>query len=77
MCNCVPPMLIFPHKNCPEILLIETPPGTIAQGSETASGWMYNELFLVWMNHFLNHTRPSKADPVHLILENHTSHYSI
>ena len=38
MGNSVPPMLIFPRKKCPEILLKGAPPGTIAHGSETASG---------------------------------------
>ncbi|XP_065574282.1 uncharacterized protein LOC136036157 [Artemia franciscana] len=76
MGNSVPPMLIFPRKKCPEILLKGAPPGTIAHGSETASGWMCNELFLVWMNHFISQARPSKANPVLLILDNHISRYS-
>ena len=45
--NSVPPMLNFPRKKCPDILLKGAPPGTIAHGSEMASGWMCNELFLV------------------------------
>ena len=37
---------------------------------------MCNELFLVWMNHFISQARPSKANPVLLILDNHISRYS-
>ncbi|XP_065570683.1 uncharacterized protein LOC136033720 [Artemia franciscana] len=72
----VPPMLIFPHKKCPEILLKGAPPNAIAQGSEAASGCMCNELFLVWMSHFISQARPNKANPVLLILDNDISRYS-
>ena len=64
MDNSVSPMLLFPRKKCPEILLKGVTPGTIAHGSETALDWMCNELFLVWMNHFISHARPRKANPV-------------
>lgn len=74
--NTVPPMMIFPRKTCPDILLKGAPPGTIGFGNEKASGWMTTELFVIWLNHFISHVKPTKSKPVLLILDNHITRYS-
>nr|XP_047140603.1 uncharacterized protein LOC105851035 [Hydra vulgaris] len=38
---------------------------------------MVESTFMEWFNHFINSVRPSKANPVLLILDNHESHMSI
>lgn len=68
----VPPMLVFPRKRMKDNLLDGAPPGSI--GGCHISGWIQSELFTKWMNHFINHTKPSKEDPVVLILDGHSSH---
>lgn len=38
------------------------------------SGYMTVDLFNVWFDHFLKHTRPSEDSPVLLIIDGHSSH---
>jgi hypothetical protein len=41
------------------------------------SGFINTELFLEWLKHFTKFVKPSKEDPVPLILDNHISHCSL
>ncbi|KAJ2945164.1 hypothetical protein O0L34_g9227 [Tuta absoluta] len=41
------------------------------------SSFINSELFLQWLTHFKDHTKPTKEKPVLLLLDNHTSHTSI
>ncbi|CAH2095633.1 unnamed protein product [Euphydryas editha] len=41
------------------------------------SSFINADLFIDWLNHFSNHTKPSESDPILLVLENHLSHCSI
>lgn len=68
----VPPMLVFPRKRMKDSLLDGAPPGSI--GCCHISGWIQADLFTKWMSHFINHTKPSKEDPVVLVLDGHSSH---
>lgn len=53
-------------------LLDGTPPGTI--GGCHPSGWIQPELFTKWLKHFVSIAKPSKEDPVLLVLDGHYSH---
>lgn len=68
----VPPMLVFPRKRMKAELLNGAPPGTIATCHP--SGWIQTDLFTQWLQHFISFTKPSKEDPVVLILDGHYSH---
>jgi hypothetical protein len=39
--------------------------------------FMNSELFPEWLQHFLQHVRPTKNDPVLLILADHVSHCTL
>lgn len=73
--NSVPPFLIFPRKKFKNIMLANAPPGCV--GAVHPSGWMTNENFLLFVQHFVQFTRCSKEKPILLILDNHESHLSI
>jgi hypothetical protein len=49
-----------------------TPPGTDFVWHH--SGWMPTEIFSQWFDHFLKYAKPSKEDPVLLILDGHATH---
>ena len=51
------------------------PPGCI--GGANSSGWVNEDLFLAYLNHFICHTRCSKENKVFLILDNHEAHISL
>lgn len=57
------------------ILLRGSPAGTIGYTSE--NGWTSNELFVQWLEHFTKFAKPSKDDPVILILDGHGSHKTL
>lgn len=69
----VPPTFIFGRKRMKPELLDGSPPGSIAMLSD--SSFINSELFLVWLSHFKDHTKPTKNNPV--ILDNHSSHITI
>nr|XP_023018356.1 uncharacterized protein LOC111507298 [Leptinotarsa decemlineata] len=68
----VPPMIIFPRKNCNEQLKKGAPPGSLFKFHP--SGWIQMDLFTVWFDHFLSYVRPSEINPVLLILDGHNSY---
>lgn len=71
----VPPMLIFKRKRMVDILLRGSPPGSVGACSE--NGWITNELFVKWLDHFIKHVKPSLNNRVLLILDGHSSHKSL
>lgn len=68
----VPPFIIFPRKNMKIELMNGTPPG--CQYACHISGWIQQDIFVQWLRHFINYTKPSSEDPVVLILDGHYSH---
>ena len=67
------PILIYPRMLFREELIDTAPAGTI--GKANKSGWINQDLFHEWFDHFLNETQPKHRDePVLLILDGHTSH---
>ncbi|XP_046689171.1 MFS-type transporter clz9-like [Homalodisca vitripennis] len=68
----IPPYIIFPRLRMKAELTDGAPPGTAFTCHP--SGWMQTELFVQWYNHFLVHAKPTKDDPVLLILDGHSTH---
>lgn len=52
----VPPMFIFPRVRMRPEFLDRGPVGAIGKGSK--SGWICEDLFMQWFEHFLNHVQP-------------------
>jgi len=48
-----------------------TPPGSIHACHP--SGWIQSEIFSQWFLHFIKHTKPTKEDPIILVLDRHYS----
>ncbi|GBO10207.1 hypothetical protein AVEN_194735-1 [Araneus ventricosus] len=71
----VPPALILPRKGKNPFLYKDAPNGTLPLISET--GYMDSYLFIDWLKQFGKHAKPSAEDPVLLIADNHTSHFSL
>lgn len=71
----VPPMLIFPRVNFKEFMLTGAPEGSI--GGANPSGWSNESMFVKFLQHFIKYTKPTKEQPVILILDNHESHISV
>lgn len=68
----VPPLIIFPRKKMNILLMKGAPIGAIARCQP--SGWIQADTFLDWFKHFIEHTKPSKENPILLILDGHYSH---
>ena len=71
----VPPMMIFPALRLKAEFGRGGPEGTAYACSE--SGWMTEELFYAWLQHFTSSVGVSKSNPVLLVLDNHSSHISL
>ncbi|KAB0805686.1 hypothetical protein PPYR_02656 [Photinus pyralis] len=73
--NSIPPMFLFPRKNYRDYFVGNGPQGCI--GAANPSGWMTENEFYVFLQHFAKHSRASKEKPVLLLLDNHESHLSL
>lgn len=73
--NSVPPIFIFPRLRYKDHFIRDGPVGCIGAGN--ASGWMQEDEFLIYLNHFQKHTNASIESKVLLLLDNHQSHISI
>lgn len=71
----IPPFLVFPRKRMRPELLNGLPPGAVGYASD--SGWMNTELFVLFLQHLSKHAKPSKEDPILLLVDNHLSHTSL
>lgn len=71
----IPPMFIFARLRMTPQLSKNGPPDSIYECSK--SGWMTEELFVVWLKHFCRFSNPSKENPVLLIADNHSTHISL
>ena len=71
----IPPFFVFPRKNFKQYFLNGAPTGS--NGASHPSGWMTSDNFLLFLEHFQHHTRPSIDQPVLVILDNHESHLSL
>ncbi|XP_033180906.1 tigger transposable element-derived protein 6-like [Mastacembelus armatus] len=73
--NAIPPFFVFPRKRYKEYFVQNGPTGSA--GSGNASGWMQEEDFLLFLNHFAKHTKVSPEKKVLLLMDNHSSHLSV
>lgn len=71
----VPPMFIYKRQRMAPHLMNGAPAGSIGDCSE--SGWVNEDLFFKWLQHFQKFTSSSVENPVLLIADNHSSHISI
>lgn len=71
----VPPALISPRKR----MKIEFLNGTLLEtlGMLSDSGYINLDLFMEWLDHFKQQTKPSLDSLVLLILDNHSSHVNL
>lgn len=73
--NVIPPAFVFPRKRYKDHFLNDGPPGSVGCGN--GSGWMQEEDFLIFLNHFVKQTKVSPDKKVLLLLDNHSSHLSV
>jgi len=72
----VPPFIIFPRVRMKVGLLDNAPPGTVGRAAK--SGWINEELFADWFDHFIATVQPkSRPAPVLLLLDGHSSHKNL
>lgn len=71
----IPPFFIYKRKRMNPQLLHGSNPNMV--GAVSDSGWINESLFVDWLHHFITYAKPSKKDPVLLILDNHESHISL
>lgn len=50
-------------------------PGSV--GVANGIGWVDSATFLLYLDHFIKHAKPSKEDPLLVILDGHSSHKSL
>ena len=73
--NTIPPMFVFPRLKYKDLFIRDGPPESIGAGN--SSGWMTATEFLIYMDHFIKHVKPTPSEPVLLLLDNHSSHTNI
>lgn len=71
----VPPFIIYPRKRMRPEFLTGGPPGCVGYAQDT--GYMTSEVFLLYLQHFVKHTKPTTEKPILLLLDNHASHVSL
>lgn len=69
------PFFVFPRKRYKQYFIQSGPTGRA--GSGNASGWMQEEDFRLFLDHFAKHTKVSPEKKVLLLLDNHCSHLSV
>lgn len=70
-----PPMFMYPLQRLKASLSAGGPPEAIYECSK--SGWINEELFFKWLQHFAQHSGAHKDNPTLLVLDNHSSHQSL
>ena len=70
--NYVPPIILFKRKRMPPQLSEGAPLGLLVTCND--SGWMDTEVFISWLEHFINHVKPSQERKVLIVLDGHQSH---
>ncbi|KAI8440679.1 hypothetical protein MSG28_009033 [Choristoneura fumiferana] len=73
--NVIPPFFVFPRVRYHDHFLRDGPVGST--GTANPSGWMQDEGFLQFLNHFKKYANCSKSHPILLVLDNHSSHIHI
>ena len=71
----IPPFFVFKRKRMNNQLLRGGNADMLATVSD--SGWINENLFVDWLNHFISFAKPTKDEPMLLVLDNHESHISL
>lgn len=71
----VPPMFIFGRGRMKYELTKNGPTNAVYRVSK--NGWINEDLFFEWIEHFARHTKCSIMDKVLLIIDNHSSHCTL
>ena len=71
----VPPLMIWPRKRLPDVLMRGAPPGAI--GAVSNNGWTDGNLFVTWLQHFIKVANTSKENRTILIVDGHNSHKTL
>ncbi|KAJ8932986.1 hypothetical protein NQ318_011201 [Aromia moschata] len=71
----IPPMFIFKRMRMKDGLEKNGPAGAIYKCSK--SGWITEELFTEWLQHFAKYANATPEQPILLILDNHSTHSSL
>ncbi|XP_050308307.1 uncharacterized protein LOC126744792 [Anthonomus grandis grandis] len=71
----VPPFLIFLRRRFSPLLAKDGPPD--AEYQVTFNGWTNEEMFELWLRHFVKFVKTNRDEPVLLILDNHSSHATL
>lgn len=71
----IPPMFIYPRKRMSELLTRGGPPNAIYHCS--SNGWINEDLFVTWLQHFISYAKPTRENPILLIIDNHKSHTTL
>ncbi|XP_028172047.1 uncharacterized protein LOC114361250 [Ostrinia furnacalis] len=73
--NVFPPFFVFPRVRYQDHFVRDGPIGST--GTANPSGWMQDESFLRFLEHFQKHSKVSPSHKVLLTLDNHSSHVHI
>ena len=73
--NSIPPFIVFPRVHFYDRFVSNGPTGS--NGAANPSGWMTEDIFVLFLKHFVHYARCTKERPCLLILDNHESHLSI
>ena len=71
----LPPMYIFPRQRMSDSLMAGAPPQSI--GFASKNGWIDQDLFVKWLEHFVKFADPSPKNPHIIILDGHHSHKTL
>ncbi|KAK2578344.1 hypothetical protein KPH14_005571 [Odynerus spinipes] len=73
--NVIPPFFVFPRVRYQDHFIRDAPIGSVGAGNP--SGWMQDDIFIVFLKHFKKHVNTSPAHRVLLVFDNHSSHIHI
>lgn len=71
----IPPMFVFARKRMTPLLMTGCPPGSTS--TCTANGWSDADCFLLWLQHFVTHAKPTRDEKHIIILDGHHSHKTL
>ena len=71
----LPPMFLYPRKRMVEVLVNGAPPQSLGQANP--SGWMDAEMFVTWLNRFVNFTNSSPTNRHTIVMDGHHSHKTL
>ena len=73
--NTIPPLLMFPRARYQNHFITGAPTGST--GAAAKSGWVSEDIFVSYLEYFIQNVRCSLDKKVLLILDNHESHISL